>query len=153
MKSDPDLYELFGAETEFSTWEPRIKQGVLPTREQLKAILLANAGQQFPDWLLGVVIMGIENRLKGTRGRRKENALLKTRWALAVAKYEYLLLWLQRREKRCGLQGWSVLRGKHWWTGSPHERAARIVIAQLNLSIDWRAFLNRISSHKSADLL
>ncbi|MGY3694622.1 hypothetical protein ACVIGA_004702 [Bradyrhizobium sp. USDA 3240] len=43
MKSDPDLYGLFGAETEFSTWEQRTKQGLLPTREQLKAILRANA--------------------------------------------------------------------------------------------------------------
>ena len=56
-------------------------------------------------------------------------------------------------EKSTGLQGWSLVRGKDWWNGPPHERAARIVIARLSLRIDWPAFLNRISSDKSGDLL
>jgi hypothetical protein len=145
-KSHSNLFELFGSETELPLWEERIKQGQLPTRDQLKAILLANRHQAFPEWLLDVVILGIEGGLKGTRGRRKQNALSTMRWALAKSMYEDILLWLQRRERRNGLRGWSLLRGKHWWTGPPHERAARIVIARLNLHMDYPAFLNRISS-------
>jgi hypothetical protein len=153
MKTDPDLFQLFGSDTELRGWEERIQQGQLPTRDQLKAVLLANQHQPLPDWLLDVVIMGIEGRLKGTRGRRRRTPLATIRWALAKAKYEDVLLWLQQRGKSSGLEGWSLLQGKHWWDGSPHERAARIVIARLNLRMDWRAFLNRISSDKSADLL
>ena len=146
-KSSPDLFELFGSDTEFSAWEERIKQGELPTRDQLKVMLLAHPDQVLPEWLLDVVILGIDGRLKGTRGRRTKTSFDAIKWALAKAKYEKTLLWLQRREKSFGLQGWSVLRGKHWWKGPPHERAARIVISQLKLRIDWPAFHNRISSH------
>jgi len=49
MKTDPDLFQLFGSETELSAWEERIQQGRLPTRDQLKTILLANRDQPLPD--------------------------------------------------------------------------------------------------------
>ena len=153
MKTDPDLFQMFGSETELNAWEERIQQGRLPTRDQLKTILLANRDQPLPDWLIDVVIMGIEGGLKGTRGRRRATPLAMIRWALAKAKYEDVLSWLQQRERLCGLKGWSLLQNKHWWDGPPHIRAARIVIARLNLNMDWPAFLNRISSDKSADLL
>jgi hypothetical protein len=55
--------------------------------------LLANRHQAFPEWLLDVVILGIEGGLKGTRGRRKQNALSTMRWALAKSMYEDILLW------------------------------------------------------------
>jgi hypothetical protein len=153
MKTDPDLFQLFGSETELSAWEARIQQGRLPTRDQLKTILLANRHQPWPEWLIDVVIMGIEGELKGTRGRRRATPLATIRWAVAKAKYEDVLSWLQKRERLCGLQGWSLLQGKHWWDGPPHVRAARIVIARLDLNMDYPAFLNRISSDKSADSL
>jgi hypothetical protein len=58
MKTDPNLFQLFGSETELSAWEARIQQGRLPTRDQLKTILLANRHQPWPEWLIDVVIMG-----------------------------------------------------------------------------------------------
>ena len=147
-KSSPDLFELFGSDTEFSAWEERIKQGELPTRDQLKVMLLAHPDQVLPEWILDVVLLGIDGKLKATRGRRSSKPSVNAfKWVLAKAKYEKTLRWLQRREKSLGLEGWSLLRGKDWWDGPPHQRAARIVISQLKLRIDWRAFHNRISSH------
>jgi hypothetical protein len=69
-KSSPDLFELFGSDTEFSAWEERIKQGELPTRDQLKVMLLAHPDQVLPEWILDVVLLGIDGKLKATRGRR-----------------------------------------------------------------------------------
>ena len=111
-------------------------------------MLLAHPDQVLPEWILDVVLLGIEGKLKATRGRRSSKPSVNAfKWVLAKAKYEKTLRWLQRREKSLGLEGWSLLRGKDWWDGPPHQRAARIVISQLKLRIDWRAFHNRISSH------
>ena len=130
-KSSPDLFELFGSDTEFSAWEERIKQGELPTRDQLKVMLLAHPDQVLPEWLLDVVILGIDGRLKGTRGRRTKTSFDAIKWALAKAKYEKTLLWLQRREKSFGLQGWR--RPRYRFRRYPDRlRAAR------NRHPDWR---------------
>jgi hypothetical protein len=146
-KTSPDLFETFGSDTEFSAWEARINKGEFPTRDQLKVMLLAQPDQVLPEWILKAVILGIEGKLKATRGRRKPNLLPVIKWAFLKTEYEGTLRWLQRREKSIGLQGWSLLQGQHWWVGPPHERAARIVIARLKLRLDWPAFLNGISSH------
>ena len=99
-------------------------------------MLLAHPDQVLPEWILDAVILGIDGRLKGTRGRRKRPRLLRSNGHWLKTKYERTLRWLQQREKSIGLQGWSLLRGKHWWKGPPHERAARIVISQFKLRID-----------------
>jgi hypothetical protein len=64
----------------------------------------------------------------------------------AIAGYPRYLAWLQKRERSCGLVGWSVIREQHWWAGPPHQRAARIVTAQWLKHMSWGAFLNKISS-------
>lgn len=153
MTDTPTLFEMFGSDTDLTLWEDRIRRGDLPTREQLKAILWTNQDQALPRWLFDVVLLGIDGQLKGTRGRRKESPLTWTRWAAAKVMYAAMLPWLQHREKRTGLRGWSILWNQHWWQGSPHERAARMAIARYRLPIDVPAFLNRISSDKSRDLL
>ena len=153
MEKPPTLFDLFGSEIDLTLWEQRVKRDDLPTREQLKAILLANPDLALPEWLLDIVILGIDGKLKGTRGRRRESSLTWTRWAAAKVMYAGMLPWLQQREKRCGLRGWNILRNQDWWQGSPHERAARMAIARYRLRIDVPAFLNRISSDKSPGLL
>jgi hypothetical protein len=149
MATPPTLFELFGAEADLPTWEARVNDGALPTRDELKAILRANRDHPLPDWLLDLVILGIDGGLRAKPGRRQQGPLKAVRWALAAAKYEETLKWLQHREAADRLDGWPLWQGKHWWNGPPHERAARIVIAQLGLKVDWRSFLNRLSSQKS----
>jgi hypothetical protein len=79
-------------------------------------------------------------------GRPKESWLSEIRFEIAKWKYHRYLAWLQKREHSSGLDGWAAVRRKDWWTGAPHERAARIVTARWLKHMSWRAFLNRISS-------
>src|SRR4051812_3608300 len=132
-ESPTSLFELFGSDVDLAAWNEKIKEGKLPTRNELKTILRANHAQPLPEWLLDVVVLGIDGKLKGQRGRPQATSLSKTRWALATAKYDDTLRWLQRRASISGLRGWKAVRDQDWWTGPPHERAARIVIAQLGL--------------------
>ena len=148
MAEPPTLFEMFGADADLAIWEARIKNGTRPTREQLKHLLLQNRDRPLPSWLLDVVILAIDGELRAKPGRRRQSPLKAIQWAWAAAEYESTLAWLQRREAHGRLSGWPLWQGKHWWIGPPHERAARIVIARLNLHLDWRSFLNRVSSQK-----
>jgi len=144
-KTSPDLFEVFGSDTEFSAWEARINKGEFPSRDQLKVMLLAHTDQVLPEWILKAVILGIEGKLKAPRGRRKPNLLPVIKWAFLKAEYDRTLL--QQQEKSIALQGLSLPQGQDWSKTPPHERAAHIVIAECKLRIDVRTFLNGISSH------
>jgi hypothetical protein len=130
---------------EFDFWEKSIRQGGLPTRDQLKALLREYPNRVLPEGIRHAVILGIDGKLKATRGR-KRTPYAGFKWWVLKRKYERTRGWLQQREKRSGLRGWSLVRGKDWWSGPPHVRAARFVIAKCKLRMDVAAFLNRISS-------
>ena len=108
----------------------------------------ANADIALPSWLNSIVAQALRGKLKRRAGRPSATALETVRLQLAIAQYERYLAWLNKREKRSGLKGWSLIRKTDWWTGPPHERAARIVTARWLKHMDWRSFLNRIPSRK-----
>ena len=147
MTENPSIFDLF-CDTSLTRWERLIGEGELPSKEQLADILEANASKPLPAWLIELAAKGLRGELKGRGGRPKQDALSEIRFSVAASQYSRVHRWVQKRQQTIGLDGWSILRGKDWWQGPPHERAARIVTARWLRRISWRTFLNRLSSQK-----
>jgi hypothetical protein len=141
----PSLYDLYGP-TSLLNLERTIAEGKIPTASELAAILEANSEKPLPAWFIATVVKSLRGELKKRSGRPKASPLSEIRFAIAKARYPLYLAWLRKRQSSSGLDGWSAVRGKDWWAGPPHERAARIVTKQWLKHMSWRAFLNRISS-------
>ncbi|MGY4406860.1 hypothetical protein [Bradyrhizobium sp. USDA 3315] len=146
-QSQPTLFDLFEA-TSLQNCKRLLDAGEIPTSEQLADILSANAHRPLPAWFLDLVAKALRGELKRRAGRPKERLIQQIRFAAATADYGPHLGWLTKRDRTSGLRGWSLLRHQDWWSGPPHERAAKIVIKKWRLPISWRSFLNRISSDK-----
>jgi hypothetical protein len=146
MSSRPSLFDLFDS-TSLLNLERRLAEGKIPTAEELAAVLEANSAEPLPAWFSALVVKSLRGELKKKRGRpAKDDALSSIRFQLAMAKYHQYLTWLQKRERSVGLKGWTAVRDQSWWTGPPHERAARLVTSRWLRHMDWRPFLNRVSS-------
>jgi hypothetical protein len=145
MSKLPSVYDLYGP-TSLLNLERSIAEGRVPTGTELADIFEANAERPLPLWFVATVAKSLRGELKKKPGRPKESMLSEIRFAIAKAKYPLYLAWLRKRQRSSGLEGWSAVRGKDWWAGPPHERAARIVTAQWLKQMSWKAFLNRISS-------
>jgi hypothetical protein len=145
MSKVPSLYDLYGP-TSLVNLERSIADGKMPTGPEIAAILEANSDEPLPPWFITIVVKSLRGELKKRPGRPKESSLAELRFAIASWKYPRYLAWLQKRQRSSGLDGWAAVRGKDWWTGPPHERAARIVTKQWLKHMSWNAFLNRISS-------
>jgi hypothetical protein len=145
MAKIPTLYELFDP-TSLIRLQRSIAEGKVPNPEELAAVLEANSERPLPPWFVALIIKGLRGELKKRPGRPKGGALSEIRLALAKQEYRRYLVWRQKRQNSSGLQGWSAVRGKDWWDGPPHERAARIVTARWLAHMSWRAFSNLVSS-------
>jgi hypothetical protein len=145
MSKTPSLYDLYGP-TSLISLERSIAEGKIPTATELAAVLEANSEKPLPPWFTAIVLKSLRGELKKKAGRPKESILSEFRFAVAEWKYSAYLAWLRKRERSTGLEGWSAVRGKDWWTGPPHERAARIVTARWLRHMNWKTFLNRVSS-------
>jgi hypothetical protein len=145
MSKLQSVYDLYGP-TSLLNLEKSIAEGKIPTAAELAAVLEANSEKPLPPWFIAAVVKSLRGELKKQPGRPKAGTLSEIRFALAKARYPLYLAWLQKRERLFGLEGWSAVRGKDWWAGPPHERAARIVTQRWLKHMSWRAFLNRISS-------
>jgi len=141
----PSLYDLYGP-IGLLNLERSIGEGKIPTAAELADILEANSEKPLPPWFIAVVVKSLRGELKKRPGRPKGSSLLEIRFALAKARYPRYLAWLQKRQRASGLVGWAAVRGKDWWAGPPHERAARIVRQRWLRHMSWKAVLNRISS-------
>jgi hypothetical protein len=139
MSIPPSLYDLYGIT------ERSIEEGKTPSAEELAAELEAISDKPLPPWFTAIVVKSLRGELKKRPGRPRASALMQIRFAMAKSKYPQYLAWLQKRQHSSGLVGWAAVRGKDWWTGPPHERAARIVTKQWLKHMTWQAFLNRIS--------
>jgi hypothetical protein len=145
MSKVQSVYDLYGP-TSLLNLERSIAEGKIPTAAELAAVLEANSEKPLPPWFTATVVKSLRGELKKRPGRPKASPLLEIRFAIAKAKYPLYLAWLQKRERSSGLEGWSAVRGKDWWTGPPYERAARIVTEQWLRHMSWKSVLNRISS-------
>jgi hypothetical protein len=146
MPSRQTLFDLYGS-TSLLNLERRIADGKIPTAEELAAVLEANSAEPLPGWFSALVVKCLRGELRKKCGRPKDDSPLSAiRFQLALGKYRQYLTWLQKHERSVGLKGWTAVRDQKWWTGPPHERAARMASARWLRHIDWKAFLNRVSS-------
>ena len=146
MSEKPTLYDLFGPS--LKRWERLVSEGELPTKEQLAEIVEANASEPLPNWLIELVAKALRGELKQRAGRRKLHAVSEMSFRVAEFKYFRLLRLLKHRERTFGLDGRPLLQGHDWWQGPPHERAARMVTARWLKHMNWRSFLNKVSSQQ-----
>jgi hypothetical protein len=153
MSKSPNLYQLFGPASLLNL-QRLMKEGKVPAPEQLAEVLEANAGQPLPSWFVTLVALALRGKLKKKRGRplkADDDPYYAFQFQLAAAKYEIYLKWLQKRQRSLGLKGWSAVRGKDFWTGAPHEMAARMAIASWLPYMNWNSFLNEVSRLKKKD--
>jgi hypothetical protein len=144
MSNHPTLYDLFGP-TGLPNLKRSIEEGKIPTAAELADVLEANSEKPLPPWFIAMLVQSLRGELKRRPGRPKGGWLLEVRFQLAWDSYPRYLAWLQKRERSSGLEGWSAVRGKDWWAGPPHERAARIVrhrwLRQYDLAIGFESYL------------
>ena len=141
-----NLHDLYGP-TSLVSLERRIAAGEIPTAAELATVLEANSAEPLPVWFSALVVKSLRGELKKKRGRPpKDDLFSNIRFQLARAKYHQYLTWLQKRQRSVGLNGWAAVRDQKWWTGPPHERAARMATERWLRHMDWKAFLNRVSS-------
>jgi hypothetical protein len=137
------IYDLYDKKN-FRFWEKEISEGRLPTSAELADLLEANSENAIPSWLNPIIVQGLRDKLRGRRAGRPPATTLQTMTLqVAIAQYEDHLARLRTREKASGPTGESALRVQ-----SPHERAAKMVTARWLPHMDWRSFLNRVSSRK-----
>jgi hypothetical protein len=125
--------------------------GQIPSRAELADILEAYADKPLPPRLADLIAKQRRGELKRKRGRRRQSEWRRIFLSLACWDYRRHLAWLQRRERTCGLKGWTAVRDKPWWQGPPHERALAIVLELYRRypefrMIGHRRFRNLISS-------
>jgi hypothetical protein len=140
------LYDLFDNNC-LQNCQRLLQNGEVPTPDQLADILEANATNP-PLWFIDLIAKSLRGELRGKPGRRRGSFFSQCQFAAARHDYQIWLSWLTRREQTLGLKGWSILSDKDWWSGPPHERAAKIAIQRWRLHMSWRSFLNKISSEK-----
>lgn len=117
--------------------------------DELIAAIIGNSKQPIPEVVLDHLRLRLDGEAKKPRGRKKSGTTDPLRRLLIPIAYQRYLRWLQRRQAAHGLKGWSCIRDAGWWTGSPHERAARMTQARLMKQADWRHILNVVTKANS----
>ncbi len=126
----------------------RMRRGRHVPPEQLADFLEHNRGKPIPAEVYDHVIHGLRGLIRGPRGRKRE-VMSETRTVLAPLIYKRYVSWLEKRQKRSGLKGWSCIQDKDWWQGLPAERAARITMRKLGWrNVTVRHIQNIASSYK-----
>jgi hypothetical protein len=116
--------------------------------EQLADFLEHNRGKPIPSEVYDHIIRGLRGLIKKPRGR-KPHYLKEYRTFVAPLMYKRYVSWLEKRQKRSGLKGWSCIQNKPWWRGSPAKRAALITMHKLGWrNVTVRHIQNIASSYK-----
>jgi hypothetical protein len=125
------------------------KPAVWIATDDLMAAIIANSKQPIPQVVVDHLRHRLDGKAKKPRGRKQPDAVAHIREMLIWIDYERKLQWLQRRHKSQGLKGWSYIRGAPWWSGPPHERAARMTQARLMKHASWRHVLSIVTEARS----
>lgn len=142
----PTLYEVFD-ETNLEFWKLRIESGMLPSPEQLAALLEQNWDEPLPFWLRPVVVQAVRGKLKAKRGRPAKSHYYQLCLSAAIGQYERLLK--QATGTRDAASRAGAAKAARGRTHEPlHERLAKEVVDEWRLPINWTSFLNEISSRK-----
>jgi hypothetical protein len=143
MANDPTLYDLFDA-TSLKNCERLLQSDEIPTADLLAGIIAADPGGPRPRWFDELVVKALRGELKQKPGRRKQSFFEQCRFAAAAYDYRRLLAKMPKCAEALGPDR----SGGPSLSEPRHEQAAKIAITKWRLHMDWRAFLNRISSEK-----
>ena len=108
----------------------------------LLAELKRNAHDPIPEPVLDHLRMRLDGMAKKRRGRGRRSPNRSMRNILIGASFDRTEAWLQAREAKHGLRGWTFIHNAEWWQGPPSERAARMVQRGLELNLDWQTIQN-----------
>jgi hypothetical protein len=147
--AETDDYAEFSS-TSLAGLHRRLKSGHVPTRAELAAVLAANAAERLPVWFVDCLCRSLCGGLRRKPGPKPRWPLQDINEILAAERYRRLLVWLKKRKRSQGLEGWSCIRGKDWWQGPPHQRALLMVHARMKRfrHISPQRLANIISSRK-----
>jgi hypothetical protein len=149
MAEDP--YERYRSGTfQHLIW--KLERGQFISPEDLADALEQDRGKAIPDEVLNCLVQTLRGEIKTPGGRPAKNDPAIVRELFACSCYESYLTWLQKRQARFGLTGWSCIRDADWWQGPPHERAAKMVVRwgrRGKWNISDKYIRNLVSSYKS----
>ena len=125
---------------------PSKRRAYIP-RKQIARALRENPGVPLPSDIHDYLCDFLEGKIPAPGGRPAdfEIPLKLFKNILIPPTYEHYLVWLRRRKRSMGLEGWKTIREAVWWQGPPNERAARMTCRYLRLSIDWLRVKNIVS--------
>ncbi len=135
----------------FGNLERKIARYGFVADEEVVETLRRHRGEPIPDKVLDYLCARLEGTVKKPRGRKRVGSIGEIRVVLAGLYYKRYLTWLQRRKRRCGLEGWPRIKKADWWQGPPHERAARMTAHALRRiwpNVSYRHIQNVVSSWK-----
>lgn len=128
----------------------RSQQEVYIAPEQLVLALRANPGVPLPPRIHSYLCDFLEGKIKKPGGRPPDSqsprAMINKH--LIPVFYKRYYTWLEKRKKPIDPNGWKTIKKADWWQGPPSERAARMTLKRLKLSIGWRRVLNIVSESK-----
>ena len=113
----------------------------IETRDLL-ADLVRNAREPIPEAVLAHLRARLDGTARKKQGRARQRNARFLRKLLMSARFERIEAWLNARQERHGLEGWSFIRNADWWQGPPSERAARMVRHRLAPTIGWERVRN-----------
>lgn len=108
----------------------------------LMVALDSNAREPIPESVRVHLRRRLDRKAKKRRGRGRTAVGLKMRNVIIATKFEKIESWLNARQARHGLIGWRFIRDADWWQGPPSERAARMVVHDLELNLSWESVRN-----------
>lgn len=126
----------------------KLGRGQHVSGEELALALRSNPDALLPPVVRDYLCRYLEGKVGNPRGRKPGGAFQLLRNACAAALYKRYLVWLKRRKRRFGLDGWPALQDAGWWRGPPHERAARMVARRWFPNHTWEHVRNIVSSQK-----
>ena len=135
----------------FGNLERTIERDGFVADEELAETLRRHRGEPIPDKVLDYLCARLEGTIKKPRGRKRVGPIGEIRVAVARLYYKRYLMWLQRRKRRCDLEGWPRIKKADWWDRPPHERAARMTAHKLRRiwpNVSYRHIQNLASSKK-----
>ncbi len=118
--------------------------------EQIARALRENPGIPLPPEIHDYLCDFLEGKIPAPAGRPAdiEIPLKLFKNILIPPTYDQYLVWIIRRKRSMGLEGWKLIREAKWWQGPPNERAARMTCRRFRLVIDWHAVQNIVSKSK-----
>jgi hypothetical protein len=113
--------------TEYDCLLRKLREGEYVSRADLARVRKARPEEPEPAQILAYERDLAAGKIKRP-GRRKHDTIEDVFYeTMALILYDWLLERIRIRQETVGLNGWSAMKGKSWWEGSPAQRALRML--------------------------